>query len=42
MLGKYVKKFLSGQGKSAKSANDAGADADSDISMSLLARNGFL
>ncbi|MCG8549705.1 MAG: riboflavin synthase [Desulfobacterales bacterium] len=38
MLGKYVKKFLSGQGKSAKSANDAGGD----ISMSLLARNGFL
>lgn len=42
MLGKYVKKILSGQGKSVKSANDAGADADLDISMSLLARNGFL
>ena len=42
MLGKYVKKFLSGQGKNARSANDAGADADLDISMSFLARNGFL
>lgn len=42
MLGKYVKKFLSGQGKSVNRANDAGADAGSDISMSLLARNGFL
>lgn len=42
MLGKYVKKFLSGQGTRAKSANDAGAYADSDISMSFLARNGFL
>ncbi|MDX9964471.1 riboflavin synthase [Desulfobacter postgatei] len=42
MLGKYVKKFLSGQGKGAKSANDADADADLDISMSFLARNGFL
>jgi len=42
MLGKYVKKFLSGQGKNAKSPNDAGADADVDISVSFLARNGFL
>ncbi len=42
MLGKYVKKFLAGQGRNAKSANDAGGDANSDISMSLLARNGFL
>ncbi|MGD9825463.1 riboflavin synthase [Desulfobacter sp.] len=42
MLGKYVKKFLSGQRKSANSANDAGADAGADISMSFLARNGFL
>ncbi|MGD9824285.1 riboflavin synthase [Desulfobacter sp.] len=42
MLGKYVKKFLSGQRKSANSTNDAGADAGADISMSFLARNGFL
>ncbi len=42
MLGKYVKKFLSGQRKSANSTNDTGADAGADISMSFLARNGFL
>ncbi|WP_321491643.1 riboflavin synthase [uncultured Desulfobacter sp.] len=40
ILGKYVKKFLSGQRKSANSANDAESGAG--ISMSLLARNGFL
>jgi len=42
MLGKYVKKFLSGQRKSANSADEAGADDGLDISMSFLARNGFL
>ena len=39
MLGKYVKKFLSGQ---RSSANDAGAEDESDISISFLAQNGFL
>ncbi len=39
MLGKYVRKFLAGQGKSA---NDAGADERNDISISFLAQNGFL
>ena len=38
MLGKYVKKFLTAGRSSANSPDQAG----SDISMSLLARNGFL
>ena len=38
MLGKYVKKFLAGQ---RSSANDAGAEDESDISISFLAQKRF-